>query len=49
MIMKRHRINIERFSFYDEAKTAYLLIATSEKALYANVMLQNSFMGGKNE
>ncbi len=32
--------NIERFSFYDEAKTAYAIIATSEKALYANVMLQ---------
>ena len=26
--------------FYDEAKTAYAIIATSEKALYANVMLQ---------
>lgn len=32
--------NIERFSFYDEAKTAYCIIATSESALYANVMLQ---------
>lgn len=32
--------NIERFKFYDEAKTAYAIIATSEKALYANVMLQ---------
>ena len=32
--------NIERFKFYDEAKTAYCIIATSEKALYANVMLQ---------
>ena len=32
--------NIERFAFYDEAKTAYAIIATSEKALYANIMLQ---------
>jgi len=32
--------NIERFAFYDNARTAYAIIATSEKALYANVMLQ---------
>ena len=32
--------NIERFPFYEEAKTAYAIIATSEKALYANIMLQ---------
>lgn len=32
--------NLERFAFYDEAKKAYAIIATSEKALYANVMLQ---------
>ncbi|MBP3900994.1 MAG: fucose isomerase [Blautia sp.] len=32
--------NIERFAFYDEAKTAYCIIATGEKAVYANVMLQ---------
>lgn len=31
---------VERFAFYEEAKKAYLVIATSEKALYANVMLQ---------
>ena len=31
---------IERFKFYEEAKTAYAIIATSEKAIYANVMLQ---------
>lgn len=31
---------IERFKFYDEAKTAYAIIATSETAIYANVMLQ---------
>ena len=32
--------NIERFAFYDEAKTAYAIIATGEIALYANIMLQ---------
>lgn len=31
---------IERFAFYEEAKTVYAIIATSEKALYANIMLQ---------
>jgi L-fucose mutarotase len=30
---------IERFAFYEEAKKAYAVIATSEKALYANIML----------
>lgn len=30
----------ERFAFYDLSKKAYLIIATSEKALYANVLLQ---------
>lgn len=32
--------NTERFAFYDESKTVYAIIATSEKALYANIMLQ---------
>ena len=32
--------NIERFAFYEEAKKAYAIIATSEGALYANVLLQ---------
>lgn len=32
--------NIERFAFYEEAKKAYAIIATGEKALYANIMLQ---------
>lgn len=31
---------IERFAFYEEAKKAYAIIATSESALYANIMLQ---------
>lgn len=32
--------HIERFAFYGEAKTAYAVVATGEKALYANIMLQ---------
>ena len=32
--------NIDRFRFYDEAKEAYCIIATSETAIYANIMLQ---------
>ena len=31
---------IERFEFYNQAKTAYAIVATGEKALYANIMLQ---------
>lgn len=30
----------ERFRFYEEARKSYLIIATSEKALYANILLQ---------
>ena len=39
--------NIERFAFYDEAKTAYAIIATGESALYANVMLQKGVVVNK--
>ena len=31
---------LTRKPFYEEAKKAYAIIATSEKALYANIMLQ---------
>lgn len=31
---------VERFEFYEQAKTAYAVIATGESALYANIMLQ---------
>ena len=37
---KSHIRNIERFEFYEAAKTAYCIIATGESALYANIMLQ---------
>lgn len=32
--------HIERFAFYEQAKAAYAVIATSESALYANVILK---------
>lgn len=32
--------HIKRFAFYEEAKSAYAIIATGETALYANIMLQ---------
>lgn len=31
---------LERFAFYESAKTAYAIVATGEQALYANIMLQ---------
>ncbi|MGN0528488.1 MAG: RbsD/FucU family protein [Eubacterium sp.] len=31
---------IERFAFYERAKNAYLIIATGEQALYANILLK---------
>ena len=30
----------ERFAFYERAKNAYLIIATGEKAIYANILLK---------
>ena len=30
----------ERFAFYERAKGAYLIIATGEKAIYANILLK---------
>ena len=32
--------NIERFSFYERAKKAFAVVATSETALYANIILK---------
>lgn len=31
---------VERFDFYERAKKAYLIIATGEKAIYANILLK---------
>lgn len=36
-----HEIQMtERFAFYEKAKGAYLIIATGETAIYANILLQ---------
>ncbi len=32
--------NIDRFVFYERAKTAYAVIATGEEAVYANIILK---------
>ncbi|NLM10366.1 MAG: L-fucose mutarotase [Clostridiaceae bacterium] len=32
--------HVERFAFYDRAKKAYAVVATGEKALYANIILK---------
>ncbi len=32
--------SIERFAFYERAKNAYLIIATGETAIYANILLK---------
>lgn len=36
--------HVERFQFYEEAKDAYVIIATSEKALYGNIILQKGVL-----
>ena len=36
---------IERFAFYERAKQAYAVVATSEKALYANIILKKGVIG----
>ena len=35
---------VSRSAFYDEARAAYAIIATSEKALYANILLQKGVL-----
>ncbi len=37
---------IERFAFYERAKTAYAVLATSEMALYANIILKKGVVKG---
>ena len=32
--------NIERFAFYERSRKCYAIVATGEKAIYANVMLK---------
>jgi L-fucose mutarotase len=35
---------VERFAFYERAKKAYAVVATSEKALYANLILKKGVL-----
>lgn len=35
---------VERFAFYEQAKSAYAIVATGEKAQYANIMLQKGLV-----
>lgn len=49
-IIKKHELVankvewIERFAFYERAKKAYAIIATGEKALYANIILKKGIV-----
>lgn len=36
--------HLDRFVFYEEAKKAYAVVATGEKALYANIILQKGVL-----
>ena len=38
--------NIERFAFYERAKRAFAVVATSETALYANIILKKGVVIG---
>ena len=37
---------VERFAFYDRARNAYTVLATSEMALYANIILKKGVVKG---
>lgn len=37
---------VERFAFYERAKKAYAVLATSEMALYANIILKKGVVKG---
>ena len=39
----------ERFAFYERAKNAYLIIATGETAIYANVLLKKGVVKAEKE
>lgn len=37
-------VNIDRYEFYGEVKKCYAVIATTESAIYANIMLQKGIV-----
>jgi L-fucose mutarotase len=40
---------IERFGFYERAKTCFAVVATSDRRLYANVILKKGVIGADGE
>ena len=40
IIIKSTDANVVGFDFYNEARNAYCIVASSEPAVYANIMLQ---------
>lgn len=40
---------VERFQFYEEAKNAFCIVATSETAIYANVILKKGIIKPKSQ
>jgi L-fucose mutarotase len=51
-IIRRHDASfrdfemVERFAFYERARSAYAVLATSETALYANIILKKGIVTG---
>lgn len=50
-ILERHEYNsdielIERFDFYEKSRQSYAVIATSESAIYANIILKKGIIVG---
>jgi L-fucose mutarotase len=39
-----HLAALERFAFYERAKTAYAIVATGEERLYGNIMLKKGII-----
>ena len=37
---------VERFAFYERARSAYAVLATSETAMYANIILKKGIVTG---
>ncbi len=52
IIGKRERVVefdfVDRFSFYERARAAYAVIATSEKCLYGNIILKKGVVSARN-
>jgi L-fucose mutarotase len=40
-----HIANVERFAFYEEAKTCYAVVQTMERRPYGNIILQKGVIG----